>query len=160
MNAAVTLRPSARGPDQLSPLLSFKTCLIGFPKRPRRGKRGRASLLRALVFQRRGGGGGGDGGGGGASLISHHWTPPVAINQTQSPTGARRGSEEGSGGREGGRGWSRAGASPTPSHGEPQQTDTNTPSSPPSSPSSSPRVHTSATPRSSSLLTQIDLGPV
>lgn len=109
MNAAVTLRPSARGPDQLSPLLSFKTCLIGFPKRPRRGKRGRASLLRALVFQGRGGQGVGMGMEGGASLISHHWTPPVAINQSQSPTGARRGSEEGFGGRE-----AEAGAEPGP----------------------------------------------
>lgn len=87
VNTTVTSPPSARGPDQLSPLLSFKTCLIGFPECPGRGERGRASLLRALLFQRREGGQG--------SLISHRWTPPVAINQSQSPTGARRGSEEG-----------------------------------------------------------------
>lgn len=135
VNITVTSRPSVRGPDQLSPLLSFKTCLIGVPECLRRGKE-RASLLRALVFQREGGEGVQ------GSLISHRWTPPVAINQSQSLAGARRGSMEG-GWEEGSWAWSLLWASLTPSHRKPQQTDTNTPSSPPSS---SPRVYTSTTP--------------
>lgn len=125
VNTSVTCRLPARGPDQLSPLLSFKMCLIGFPECPRRGKE-RVSLLRALVFPLEGGGSWG-------SLISHRWTPPVAINQSQSPTGARRGSSEGLEG-EGGWSWSLR-ASPTPSYRETQPTDKNMSSS------SRPRAH-------------------
>ena len=93
VNTSVTPRPSAGGPDQLSPLPRFKTCLIGFPKRPRRGK---GELVTSPSVPVEGGGVGG------GSLISHRWTPPVAINQSQSPAGARRGSTAGRE-REGGR---------------------------------------------------------
>lgn len=134
VNTTVTSQLSARGPDQLSPLLSFKMCLIGFPECQRRGK-GRELACYEPFCSRGGRGGWG-------SLISHRWTPPVAINQSQSLTGARRGSAEGREG-EGGWAWSLPWASLTPSHREPQQTDTNTPSSPPFS---SPRVYTSTTP--------------
>ncbi|CAB1455786.1 unnamed protein product [Pleuronectes platessa] len=128
----------AGGPDQLSPLLRFKTCLIGFPERPRRGK-GELVTSPSVPVE-----GGGARWGGWGSLISHRWTPPVAINQSQSPAGARRGSTAGRE-REGGRAWSlepRLGPPPTPS------TDSFLLKS------EGTLLH------SSSFLTQIDLGPV
>lgn len=70
VNTAVTLRPSARGPDQLSPLLSFKTCLIGFSKRPEGGKRRELACYETFC----------SGGGGGSLspvLAGHLWWPLI-----------------------------------------------------------------------------------
>lgn len=142
MNTTVTPRPSARGPDQLSLLLSFKMCLIGFPECPGREKGRELACYEHFCSRGRRGGEG--------SLISHRWTPPVAINQSRSPTGARRGFVEGAGGR-GRLSLEHQLGLMTPSHREPP-------------PHMSEGIHKYNPPRallhSSSLLTQIDLGPV